>query len=205
MQAAPLASQPDKTIPPGPVSQLEHASPLATEPRTNPRTNGENLAQEEKTEKPSIKKEESALTTGLNFAKKLGSRVLNVIGGLGSAASIGVYFLIGSKLFSVLLGIPSLMCFYIASTFKQNSDSSEFIQPKDRLEKAIQDPQYFDNNLDEIINALKRLRKIPPRLLKDLEAIIEEKLGLEGEEVDQAYQEKIKLIQKILDDLPKEE
>ncbi|MCE2928036.1 MAG: hypothetical protein LW817_00210 [Candidatus Caenarcaniphilales bacterium] len=120
------------------------------------RTQQSLLAAEQEIENPGLK----SLNKVIGVASTASSFALKAAGMIGAALTAGIYFFTGFKLLALLTAIPSGMAFYIAHSLGQHASKSKELDLSDPIkifEKAQTEPEYLEDRIDKLYNALDRV------------------------------------------------
>jgi polyhydroxyalkanoate synthesis regulator phasin len=117
-----------------------------------------------------------ALTGIANLGRKIGSKVLNILGFGGVTLSALSYILFRFKLLSAVIAAPALGAFYIANTLKKaakesEEDSGVISDPRAIISKAKDDSTYLEKNFKKIVAAMVKVGEMKDKDPKKLEAL----------------------------------
>jgi|GEM_PF-7066151 len=103
------------------------------------------------------------LVNVMDFIKKNTSRALWGLGLGTGGIGVASYFLIGSKILSLIFAVPTLMAFFIAHHLGKNITSGKnnlFLNPEDQIESYIADPQRIDSENVKALQSLDELKDL---------------------------------------------
>lgn len=199
---------------PGPSAQGPNSvtveNPIAENLETS-RTKAEKLSS--KTTKTNLDSRQTVtkpvFVNVMDFIRKNTSRALWGLGLGTGGLGVASYFLIGSKILSMIFAVPTLMSFFIAHHLGKNvtiGKNNLFLNPLDQIESYIADPQKIDAENIKALQSIDELKDLivskPERkeeivsLLKRFKDIIEIKYNQvkdTGDNSSDIYSSRLKL------------
>lgn len=154
-KASPSAQGPNPAIAENPIAEnLENSRTKAE--KLSSKTTNTNLDSRQTGTKPVI-------ANVMDFIKKNTSRALWGLGLGTGGLGVASYFLIGSKILSMIFAVPTLMSFFIAHHLGKNvtiGKNNLFLNPLDQIESYIADPQKIDAENIKALQSIDELKDL---------------------------------------------